>query len=308
MAKNTPAKSTTDLLADLNAANSAAVAERTVPATASAVKLPAGATKIAIFLPPQITYSRNRADGYRAPVWLVYVIEGGRVERTHYVHSIHGAADTVVNLGGKVPGCLPNRLPDTAGTDPSHFLPTRLDWWLQSDAELTVFMEPREVAPVSVAQGEDKPAQPEQSASYSELPPIPRAEFATPGIGAFLDASEEAIAAGYADRKYGRAVAAAHALVAVIQCLSIVDGMPPAPPRRPGDQFINGQEDPYPTGSAVLRAANDTALASPELSAGYGAALRLLASRCMALTSRNACEQAAESLIELRRRMQALHS
>jgi hypothetical protein len=225
------------------------------------------------------------------------------VQSRHYVHSIHGKTDTVVNLSGDIPGYLPKRLPDTSGSSVNDQLPARLDWWLQTTEELTVYTEARQVAPVSVAKVEQ---QPELDIRFVELPELPSFEFTTPGLAAFIEEATDAVTKAHTARDWSRAAGAAHALSAVAQTLAAADKMPSAKARKPGDNFIGGMLDSYPSGSAVSRAADDMGLPTPELSAGYSVAVRLLASRAMDRDKRQTCEHGANQLMELQQRLRQL--
>lgn len=290
--------STTELLAALNADNEAAAATESAPAPAPAdtLTLAAGTMKFTIMLPGRV--AECRARGKLIPVHLVYVIgEDGSLSH-HYAYDIHCAAlDTVINPACTRPGFIPDRLPGTSGANPEDFMSEHpLSFWRQSRGEMTLFLKERAVEPLVVPKvTTPKPAQP---IGYAELPAIPHHEYSnTPGIEAFIESAQDFIVAAHSERKFARAVGAAHALVKVAQNLAGVDQVPPAKPRERGHEAT----DPYPTGaSAIVRASNDAQLPTPELTTGFRAALKLLGSRATDRNHRTACENGGEFLIELR--------
>ncbi|MDQ2651569.1 MAG: hypothetical protein M3Z20_00880 [Chloroflexota bacterium] len=294
MTKKISEPSTEDLLQALNESNAAAQ-PAAVAAPSDHVILPAGPAKVALFLPFQITATRNRSDRKPLPAWIVYVVEDGRVQSTHYAHSIHGPADTVINVSGEIPGYIPKRLPGTSGASENDQLPGRLDWYLFSTGKLTVFTEARGAAPAAAAKS---PAQQVKPLGYVELPEIPRHQFHSPGIPEFIEATADAIAQAHAAKKWSEAAGTASALAAVVATLAEVDKWPVVT-SRPLSQPGPGV-DTYPDGSAIVAAYDGAESLPPKVRDGYKEALRLLASRALNLNYRTACERGGQQLATLR--------
>jgi hypothetical protein len=297
-----PKEPTEALLQQLTIANSSPAEEAAVAAPSDRIVLPAGSRKVVFLRPDRIKETRARGNlGRPVPAWLVFENRDGKFS-SHEAFSFAGA-EPRINLSGGLPyAWMPNYIrlsPSAAAVEAL----AGLELFFETDGDLTLFTEP-----CGYVTAERRGPLPAEVVKAEPLPEIPRVTFSAPEIHGFLEAAEEFIVAGYAEKKIGRAIAAAHALAAVAQTLAVVDTMSTPPPRKPGDQFdAYGEEDVYPNASSsVLRAGSALGSVPPQLQGGYLAAVRLCASRALDRKQRTTCEHGGEQLLTLSERLRNL--